>query len=70
MKASDFGDLVLNHFASVEGEFCFVLEGVGWCAAAAATVVLGSQFALLRKTRVVPERPKWSHCAGELAVAF
>lgn len=24
----------------------------------------------LRKTRVVPESPKWSHCAGELAVAF
>lgn len=50
--------------------FCFGWGGsLGWCAAA-ATVVLGYQFALLRKTRVVPESPQWSHCAGELAVAF
>lgn len=41
--------------------FCFGWgRSLGGCAA--ATVVLGSQFALLRKTRVVPESPPWSRC--------
>lgn len=64
VESGDFGNFVLNHFASIQGDFVFGES-------AAATVVFGCINLHFSET-IVSERVATDHTAlaGELAAAF